>query len=107
MKPIDGDMLVEKLDGIWDCNDMTFEPVDHCCINADCKSCRWRETLEYVKRLVKNMPPVKSPDIVHCSECEHTARQDEHEIWCIGRGSPCQMVAPDGFCDKGKARVQE
>ena len=45
--------------------------------------------------------------LVRCGECEHTCREDDHEIWCTGRGSPCQLVAPDGFCDKGKARVQE
>ena len=45
--------------------------------------------------------------LVRCGECEHTHRVDDHEIWCTGRGSPCQLVAPDGFCDKGKARVQD
>lgn len=49
----------------------------------------------------------KSIEIVRCRECEHTCREDDHEIWCTGRGSPYQLVAPDGFCDKGKARVQE
>lgn len=45
--------------------------------------------------------------LVRCGECEHTCREDDHEIWCTGRGSPCQLVASDGFCDKGKARVKE
>lgn len=54
MRLIDADALMKKLNGIWDCNDMTFAPVDGCCIDADCKSCRWRETIEYVKRLVQN-----------------------------------------------------
>ena len=58
MRPIDADALMEKLNGIWDCNDMTFEPVDGCCIDADCKSCRWRETIEYVKRLVQNQTTI-------------------------------------------------
>lgn len=55
---IDADVLMEKLNGIWDCNDMTFAPVDGCCIDADCKSCRWRETIEYVKRLVQNQTTI-------------------------------------------------
>lgn len=46
-------------------------------------------------------------DIIRCGECEYTCREDDHEIWCTGRGSPCQLVAQDGFCDKGKARVQK
>ena len=50
---------------------------------------------------------VKITRLVRCGECEYTCREDDHEIWCTGRGSPCQLVAPDGFCDKGKARVQE
>lgn len=58
MRLIDADALMEKLNGIWDCNDMTFEPVDECCIDADCKSCRWRETIEYVKRLVQNQTTI-------------------------------------------------
>lgn len=58
MRLIDADALMEKLNGIWDCNDMTFAPVDRCCIDADCKSCRWRETIEYVKRLVKNQATI-------------------------------------------------
>ena len=56
MRLIDANVLMEKLNGIWDCNDMTFAPADECCIDADCKSCRWRETIEYVKRLVQNQP---------------------------------------------------
>ena len=58
MRLIDADALMEKLNGIWDCNDMTFAPVDVCCIDADCKSCRWRETIEYVKRLVQNQTTI-------------------------------------------------
>lgn len=58
MRLIDADALMEKLNGIWDCNDMVFEPVDGCCIDADCKSCRWRETIEYVKRLVQNQTTI-------------------------------------------------
>lgn len=40
--------------------------------------------------------------IVFCGECDHTQRTDDHEIWCTGRGSPCQLVAPDGFCDESE-----
>ena len=54
--------------------------------------------------IVADMPTI---DIVRCGECEYTHRVDDHEIWCTGRGSPCQLVAQDGFCDKGKARMQE
>ena len=50
---------------------------------------------------------VKFQRLVRCGECECTCREDDHEIWCTGRGSPCQLVAPDGFCDKGKRRADD
>jgi hypothetical protein len=50
---------------------------------------------------------LQSIEIVRCGECEYTCREDDHEIWCTGRGSPCQLVARDGFCDRGKARAQK
>ncbi len=49
----------------------------------------------------------KSIEIVRCGECKNTCREDDYQILCTGRGWPYQLVAPDGFCDKGKARVQE
>ena len=49
--------LLERLDGIWDCNDMVFKPNDHCCnIPEDCKGCKWAETLGAVMRIVENFP---------------------------------------------------
>ena len=54
--------------------------------------------------IVEDMPTI---DIVRCGECERTHRVDDHEIWCTGRGSPCLLVAPDGFCDKGKRRADD
>lgn len=56
---IDADKLTERLDGIWDCNDMVFED-DNICerIHADCQSCRWRETVDCCRRMVKHEPTV-------------------------------------------------
>lgn len=51
----DLDKLVEKIDGIWDCNDMVFKPNDHCCnIPEDCKGCKWVETKNFIRRMVAN-----------------------------------------------------
>lgn len=49
---IDADELIERIDGIWDCNDMVFKPNDHCCnVPEDCKGCKWYETKEAIKRI--------------------------------------------------------
>ena len=57
---IDRDDLTERLDGIWDCNDMVFEDDDICGrIHADCKSCRWSETRDYIKdKVIKYAPAI-------------------------------------------------
>lgn len=57
---IDRDALTERLDEIWDCNDMVFED-DKICgrIHADCKSCRWRETRDYITdKVIKHAPTI-------------------------------------------------
>ena len=55
----DLDKLVEKIDGIWDCNDMVFSPNDHCCnVPEDCKGCKWIETKNYIRRMVTNAPTI-------------------------------------------------
>ncbi len=55
----DLDKLVEKIDGIWDCNDMVFKPNDHCCnIPEDCKGCKWVETKNFIRRMVANAPTI-------------------------------------------------
>lgn len=59
----DLDKLVEKIDGIWDCNDMVFKPNDHCCnIPEDCKGCKWVETKNFIRRIVANAPTIIPAD---------------------------------------------
>ena len=51
--------LVEKIDGIWDCNDMVFKPNDHCCnVPEDCKGCKWAQTKDCIQRMVENAPTI-------------------------------------------------
>lgn len=51
----DLDKLIEKIDGIWDCNDMVFSPNDHCCnVPEDCKGCKWAETKNFIRRMIAN-----------------------------------------------------
>jgi hypothetical protein len=55
----DLDKLVEKIDGIWDCNDMVFKPDDHCCnVPEDCKGCKWAQTKDCIQRMVENAPAI-------------------------------------------------
>lgn len=56
---IDADALEQKIDGIWDCNDMVFKPDDHCCnVPEDCKGCKWVETKDCIQRMVANAPTI-------------------------------------------------
>lgn len=51
----DLDKLVEKINGIWDCNVMVFSPDDHCCnVPEDCKGCKWAQTRDFIQRMVEN-----------------------------------------------------
>lgn len=55
----DLDKLIEKIDGIWDCNDMVFKPDDHCCnVPEDCKGCKWAQTKDCIQRMVENAPTI-------------------------------------------------
>ncbi len=59
----DLDKLVEKIDGIWDCNDMVFKPNDHCCnIPEDCNGCKWVETKNFIRRMVANAQTIIPAD---------------------------------------------
>lgn len=56
---VDLDRILEIIDGIWDCNDMTFKPNDHCCdIPKDCHGCKWAETKRAIREIVANAPTI-------------------------------------------------
>lgn len=55
---IDADALAETTDGIWDCNDLYFQPNDKICDPNDCKGCKWRETMDCFRRMVKHAPTI-------------------------------------------------
>ena len=57
-KLIDADALDEVIDGIWDCNDLYFQPNDKICDPNDCKGCKWRETMDCFRRMVKHTPTI-------------------------------------------------
>lgn len=53
---ISRESFLERVDGIWDCADMVFEPNDHCCRADDCASCKWRETKNAIRKIAANIP---------------------------------------------------
>ena len=53
---ISREALLERIDGIWDCADMVFEPNDHCCRADDCASCKWSETKNAIRKIAANLP---------------------------------------------------
>ena len=55
---IDADALTETTDGVWDCNDLYFQPNDKICDPKDCKGCKWRETMDCFRRMVKHAPTI-------------------------------------------------
>lgn len=56
--------LLERIDGIWDCADMVFEPNDHCCRSDDCASCKWAETKNAIRKIVANFPAADVQQVV-------------------------------------------
>jgi hypothetical protein len=61
---IDADALTDTTDGIWDCNDLYFQPNDKICDPNDCKGCKWRETMDCFCRMVKQAPTIIPADFV-------------------------------------------
>ena len=57
--------LLERIDGIWDCADMVFEPNDHCCNMDYCASCKWRETKDAIRRIIEHTPAADVRPVVH------------------------------------------
>lgn len=49
-------------------------------------------------KFLRELPSI---EIVHCRECEFRNNDDG---FCTGRGWPCQLVAADEFCSRGKPK---
>lgn len=66
-----------------------------------CHTTDGREVLDDVVELwhmIQNLPAADVVAVVRCRECKYRAEDD----FCTGRGWPDQLVADDGFCEKGK-----
>ena len=74
--------LLEKIDGIWDCADMVFEPNDHCCRTDDCGSCKWRETKNAIRKIAATIPAADVRPVVR-GEWFFVDELNEHfDIYC-------------------------
>ena len=63
---IDADALLKKFERMWDCTDIVFEPKELLCDPlSDCKGCKWKEILDFVKRIVKSSKTVDAVPVVH------------------------------------------
>lgn len=49
---------------------------------------------------IEAIPAADVVPVVRCCECKYRAEDD----FCTGRGWPEQIVADDGYCDKGKRK---
>ena len=97
---IEREKLLERIDGIWDCADLVFEPNDHCCRADDCASCKWAETKNAIRKIIAYFPAAAVRPVVTCAECKWWTKQ---EASLQGRCELLQMY-PTGawFCANGK-----
>lgn len=68
---IEREAFLERVDGIWDCADMVFEPNDKCCRSDDCASCKWRETKNAIRKIAAHLPAADVREVVFCKDCKH------------------------------------
>ena len=113
---IEREALLERIDDIWDCADLVFEPNDHCCRAADCAYCKWAETKNAIRKIIANFPAADVRPVVFCRDCKHNMANipdikygiNINENW-----NACQLtelydsVKPDDFCSRGEKRETE
>lgn len=63
-KYIEREALLERIDDIWDCADMVFEPNDHCCHDGDCEGCKWAETKNAIRKIIADFPAADVQPVV-------------------------------------------
>ena len=93
---IEREAFLERVDGIWDCADMVFEPNDKCCRSDDCASCKWRETKNAIRKIAANIPAADVRPVVRgkWKQDELSKRLDLYV--CSECGQPLQIVNADG-----------
>lgn len=84
---IEREALLERIDDIWDCADLVFEPNDHCCRVDDCGSCKWAETKNAIRKIIADFPAADVRTVVRA----HWYWDKDGMDWNIGawRCSAC------------------
>lgn len=59
----------------------------------------WSHNTEF-QELIKAIPAADVVEVIRCRDCKYRLEDN----FCTGRGWPKQMVADDGFCEKGKRK---
>lgn len=81
---IEREALLVRLDGIWDCCDITFpHGRNHICEPFDCKGCKWHDTLEAVKEIVRRFPAADVAPVRH-------GRWEQHLLPLAWKCSVCR-----------------
>jgi hypothetical protein len=105
---IERERIEKFFDGIYDCADLTFEPNDHCCAADDCAHCKWRETMNAIKKRILSIPAADVRPVVLCRDCTFFKPQQKSTRWSnttpmCSRSATIKMP-PDGFCSFGVKR---
>lgn len=69
-----------------------------CGIDFPCEPCEPQDC--EIKARLQAIPAADVVDVVRCRDCKHRTE----DCFCTGRGWPMQLVADDGFCEKGKPK---
>lgn len=104
---IERERIEKFFDGIYDCADLTFEPNDHCCAADDCAHCKWRETMNAIKKRILSIPAADVRSVVLCRDCIH-ARHYTNKIKCgyWSEQTAPEVVCADDFCSYGEKREE-
>lgn len=62
--------ILDFLSGIYDCNDMVFED-DVCGSGADCSTCRWRDTRDFIREKISRFPAADAVDGIDFRDCRN------------------------------------
>lgn len=72
---------------------------DNCEVDGEAESCQHKFTGCAYGR-VFGVPTADVVELIRCRDCKYRLEDN----FCTGRGWPKQMVADDGFCEKGKRK---
>ncbi len=102
---IERERIEKFFDGIYDCADLVFEPNDHCCAADDCAHCKWRETMNAIKKRILSIPTADVRPVVMCRDCKcyQQSHYIDNHMECARSGFAVHSV---DFCSFGEKREE-